>query len=106
MNAIRIRTTSRRPLQLVIRQALILVSFGIAIGLTGALALTRLLSGLLYGVTPTDPATFAVMAALLGAIALAACLGPARRAARVDPAVALRCERLASPVAVRRSSSY
>jgi putative ABC transport system permease protein len=83
---------ARSVLGLVLRHGGLLVALGLIAGLCGALALTRLLSGLLYGVTPTDPATFAVMAVLLGAVALAACLGPARRAARVDPAVALRCE--------------
>ncbi len=79
-------------LVLVLRQGMTLVLIGIAVGLTGAFALARLLSGLLFGVTPTDPVTFTVVPLLLGAVALAACWLPARRAAKVDPMEALRCE--------------
>jgi ABC-type lipoprotein release transport system permease subunit len=61
-------------------------------GLGGAAVLTRFLKSVLYEVTATDPVTFGAMALLLSAVALAACLVPARRAARVDPAVALRSE--------------
>jgi ABC-type antimicrobial peptide transport system permease subunit len=66
--------------------------FGIASGIAGALALTHLMSSLLFEVKPTDPATFAWVAMLLAFVVLAACYIPARRAMRVDPMVALRYE--------------
>ncbi len=77
-------------LRLIGGEGFALVLTGIVVGLVGALALTRLMSSLLFGVSPTDVATFAAVPALLGAVALAACYLPARRAARVDPTVALR----------------
>lgn len=79
-------------LQLVIRQAMILTSLGIATGLAGAFALTRVISSLLYGVSATDVLTFVITPLLLGSVALLASYIPARRAARVDPMIALRCE--------------
>jgi ABC-type antimicrobial peptide transport system permease subunit len=79
-------------LLLVIAQGLRLTIIGIAIGLAGAWGLTRLMSNLLYGVRPTDPITFGVVGLLLLLVALFACLIPARRATRVDPLEALRCD--------------
>jgi putative ABC transport system permease protein len=79
-------------LRLVLRDGLKIAIFGIATGIAGALALTRLMTSLLFEVKPTDPATFTGVAILLALIALAACLIPARRAMRVDPMVALRYE--------------
>ena len=82
----------RDTLHLVLREGLGFVAVGILIGAAGALALTRAISGLLYGVTPTDPQTLAAVAALLIFVALAACYIPARRAIRVDPMIVLRHE--------------
>ena len=79
-------------LLLVVRQGLILAAAGSAIGMIGALILSRLLATLLYGVRPTDALTFACVAGLLMIVALAACCIPARRALRVDPMVGLRYE--------------
>jgi|HubBroStandDraft_1064217.scaffolds.fasta_scaffold02173_4 putative ABC transport system permease protein len=76
--------------RLVLGQALRLTALGMAIGLCASWALTQLLAGMLFKVKPRDPLTFAAVAALLAVIALAACLAPARRAARVHPMTALR----------------
>src|SRR5262249_60322809 len=81
---------ARAVLRLVLGQGLALLAGGVALGLAGALAATRLLASLLYGVGATDPPTFAAVVALLSLTALAASLVPARRALRVDPVVALR----------------
>jgi putative ABC transport system permease protein len=79
-------------LGLVLRQGLGLTAIGLAIGLVAAFWVTRFMASLLVGVAPADPLTFAAIAALFVPIAAAACLVPARRAARVDPVVALREE--------------
>ncbi|HSB09401.1 MAG TPA: ABC transporter permease [Blastocatellia bacterium] len=78
--------------QLVIREALVVGASGVAIGLCGALVLTRVMASLLYGVSNTDGLTFVTTPLLLGGVALLAAYIPARRAARVDPMVALRHE--------------
>jgi putative ABC transport system permease protein len=72
--------------RLVMERGAVLVALGLALGISGAATVTRVLRGALYGVAAMDPATFATMAAVLGAVTMSACLVPARRAARVDPA--------------------
>jgi putative ABC transport system permease protein len=79
-------------LRLIVGQAMKLVIVSVALGLAGAFALTRWMATLLFNVQPTDPLTFASIAALLTLIALLASWIPARRATKVDPMVALRCE--------------
>ena len=81
-----------RILRLVAGRGAALVSIGIVLGIGGATALMRVLKNVLFGVTATDPVTFAAMAALLAAVAMAACIVPARRASQVNPSVALRSE--------------
>jgi ABC-type antimicrobial peptide transport system permease subunit len=82
--------TPSSVLQLVLRQAGVMALAGIAIGLVGALALTRFLATLLFGVSTTDPTVYAGVAALLGVVALLAVAIPSARATRVDPLTALR----------------
>jgi predicted permease len=79
-------------LRLVVRQGMMMALVGVAVGVLASLALTRLMESLLFGVSVTDPLTFAVIALLLTSAALLACFVPARRAAKVDPLVALRYE--------------
>ena len=82
----------RDVFKLVVGQGLLLALVGIGLGAAGALALTRLIEGLLYGVSPTDGATFVIVSLIVSAVAFLACYLPARRATRVDPLVALRYE--------------
>jgi putative ABC transport system permease protein len=83
---------ARDVVRMFLRQGLFLTLAGLVLGVAGALAATRVLSSVLYGIKPTDPATFAVVAAFFTAVALAASWLPARRAARVDPMTTLRHE--------------
>jgi putative ABC transport system permease protein len=79
-------------MQLVLRQGLGITLLGITIGMLGAFGLSRLTTSLLYGVTPSDPSTYAAVAAVIAIVATAACLIPMRRATRVDPLEAIRGE--------------
>ncbi len=83
---------SRDVLAMVLGQGLRLTSIGIGIGLAGAIALTRYIEGMLYGVTPLDPLTYVAMVALFAAVTSIASYLPARRATRIDPMTALRYE--------------
>jgi putative ABC transport system permease protein len=83
---------ARDVLKIVIREGMTLALVGIVIGLLVAFALTRWMETLLFGVRPTDPLTFTVIAAVLALVALTACWIPARRATKVDPLQALRHE--------------
>lgn len=91
---IRMALGARRPavMKLVLVQGLAMTSAGLVIGLAGAMAVTRYLDGMLFGLTPLDPATFVAMTIVLVGVALLACGIPARRAVRIDPSSALRHE--------------
>jgi putative ABC transport system permease protein len=82
----------RDVVAMVVRQGMGVAFAGISVGLIGALLLTRTMGGLLYAVEPRDPVTFIAAAALLAVTAFAACVGPALKAALVNPLIALRCE--------------
>jgi len=79
-------------LTLILKQGLVITLVGIVIGLSAAFAVTRILAGMLFEISPTDPVTFFGSAALLFVVAVVACYLPARRATKVDPLVALRYE--------------
>jgi ABC-type antimicrobial peptide transport system permease subunit len=83
---------SGATLRLVLTRSMRLVAIGAACGLLASFAATRAMAGLLFGVSPFDPAVFIVVAAILGAAGLAASVIPARRATRVDPMVAVRAD--------------
>jgi ABC-type antimicrobial peptide transport system permease subunit len=91
---IRMAMGARRAdvLRLVLLRGLKIGTIGVALGVAGALALSRLMSTLLYGVSPADPFTFAMVSMMMALIVLVACFVPAQRATRVDPMVALRYE--------------
>jgi ABC-type antimicrobial peptide transport system permease subunit len=82
----------RDVFRLVVGQGLKLAALGLSLGLIAALALARLMRSLLFGVSAADPLTFVVIALLLIVVALVACWIPARRATKVDPMIALRCD--------------
>jgi ABC-type antimicrobial peptide transport system permease subunit len=79
-------------LKLVLYRGLALAGVGLVIGIGGSMAVTRAMTALLYGIGARDPMTMTSVAAILAAVALAACYFPARTATQIDPTVALRCE--------------
>jgi len=83
---------ARQVQQLIVRQGMLLATIAVVLGLPAAFALSKLFTSVLYGIHNDDPVTFAVVPLFLAAIALVACWLPARRAARVDPQIVLRCE--------------
>jgi ABC-type antimicrobial peptide transport system permease subunit len=90
---IRMMVKRARPqsiLKLIMGRGFVLVSIGVVVGVLASFGLTRFIENMLFGVTPTDPVTFVIIVAILGAVALLACLIPAQRAMRVDPLVVLR----------------
>jgi len=84
--------TTKNVLTMILGQGLKITVIGLGVGLTGAFFLTRLMASLLFEVSATDPLTFALVGVTLTAVGLLACFVPARRAAKVDPMVALRYE--------------
>ena len=85
-------STSEEIFYLILKEGIIILAIGFALGLSGALALGKYVQSLLYGVQPTEPLVMLSVTAILTAVALAACTLPARRATRVDPITALRFE--------------
>jgi len=77
---------------MVVQEGTVLAALGVALGVAGALGLTRLMGGLLFGVTAADPATYIAVTLILACVALVACGVPAFRAAKVDPALTMRAE--------------
>ncbi|HEU4386271.1 MAG TPA: FtsX-like permease family protein [Blastocatellia bacterium] len=82
----------RDVLRIIIKQGIRLVAIGIVLGLSGAAAVSRVVAGLLFGISPLDFVAYVGVSSLLVAVSFLACYLPARRATRVDPLVALRCE--------------
>jgi len=83
---------ARSLVRLVLREGIVLIAAGLGLGLIGAFALNGFLRSLVFNITPADPVTYAIVFVSLAVVALLACYIPARRAAAVDPAAALRCD--------------